>query len=249
MGDRDLQDEVIRYLTDARLRVTTPDALPLPTLEAEKAGRFAMFLARRYYRDRLQRSFRYSALFAKQTRRKAEDSVEGDAFAEIARDSVLGSLNAAQRVGQMAVTYLTDRDWQSTVPFSNTGAWWKTLLDYEYLHFLQTATSETAAKTARLQQGVSAVCNKFEWGMPDLLARLREGKPADDDLRREATLLFARTHSGKIYVMEIDKESEDVFRAVDGDRNLDEIATAAGLGCEDTKRILQSLTEIGAVVW
>jgi hypothetical protein len=248
MGDRDLQDEVIRYLTDARLRATPSDALPLPPQEADKAGRFAMFLARRYYRDRMQRSFRYSALFAKQTQRRAEDSVEGDAFAQIARDSVLGSLNAAQRAGQMAAAYLTDWHRQSTVPSYNIGAWWKSLLEYEYLHFLQTATSEVARTTGLPQRGVSAVCNQFEWFMPELLARLREAKPVGDDLRREVTLLFARTHTGKIYVMETDRAAEAVFRAISGNRKLEEIASAAGLGCEDTKRILQSLVEIGAVV-
>lgn len=248
MDDRDLQDEVIRYLTDARLRATPSGALPVPRPEAEKAGKFAMFLARRYYRDRMQRSFRYSAFFAKETQRRAEDSVEGNAFADIARDSVLGSLDAAQRVGQMAVAYLTDWHRQPTAPISNIGGWWKSLLDYEYLHFLQTATSETVAKTGRPQRGVSAVCHKFEWNMPELVTRLRKGQAAGDDLRGETTLLFARTHGGKIYVMEIDKAAESVFRSMEGNRSREEIAFAAGLGCEETSAILQSLVEVGAVV-
>src|SRR5437868_15219019 len=111
VDDRELQDEVIRYLTDARLRLT-PSALPLPEKDADRAGKFAMFLARRYYRDRLQRSFRYSALFASQTHRKAQDAVEGESFAALMHESVLGSLSAAQRVGQMAAAYLSDGDSQ-----------------------------------------------------------------------------------------------------------------------------------------
>ena len=61
-SDRELQDAVITYLADAALRRGASD-LPLAPEQAQRAGRFARFLARRYYRDRLARSFRYSRRF------------------------------------------------------------------------------------------------------------------------------------------------------------------------------------------
>jgi hypothetical protein len=56
-SDRELQDEVITYLADATLRRSSAD-LPMAPEQAQRADRFARFLARRYYRDRLARSFR-----------------------------------------------------------------------------------------------------------------------------------------------------------------------------------------------
>ena len=62
MTDRDVQDEIIRYLTEPLGRTSAALALALAPEQAARAGHFAQFLARRYYRDRLGRSFRYSAM-------------------------------------------------------------------------------------------------------------------------------------------------------------------------------------------
>src|SRR5256885_2888846 len=106
-SDRDLQDEVIRYLTDARSRNKNSAEPPLSPEQARKAEKFGRFLARRYYRDRLARSFRYSRLFASAIGRTAEQVVDGELFQGFLNACVMGSLEAAQRAGPMAAMYLS----------------------------------------------------------------------------------------------------------------------------------------------
>jgi len=238
MSDRTVQDDVIRYLADARVRAQAANA-PIPDSEAAKAAQFAHFLARRYYRDRLARSFRYSHRFRAQTRRIVEEVVDTLEFDHFLNECVMGSFDAAQRVGEMALAHL------SAAPAP--GAWWAELLDYEYCYFLQAATSERAASSGHPAPGVSAVCRRFTWALPEMLPRLRAGEAIQADLRREVTLLFSRTHAGRIYVVEVEPEVERTFLATDGQHNPEEIAAAAAVPVERTRAILRSLTEIGAM--
>jgi len=236
MSDRGVQDEIIRYLADAGARGHA--SAPIPASEAVKAARFAHFLARRYYRDRLARSFRYSHRFFGQTRRSAEQVVDSAEFDRFLSACVLGSLKSAQRVGEMAQAHLA-----ASMP----GPWWPDLLDYECAYFLQAATAEQGASAERPLPGVSAVCRRFAWALPGMLPRLREGKEIGDDLRREVTLLFSRTHTGRVYVVEVEPELETLFRATDGRRSMDEIAAATGIPAEQARALFASLQGIGAV--
>ena len=239
MRDRAVQDEVIRYLADGNVRAQGPHSAPISAGEAAKAAQFAHFLARRYYRDRLARSFRYSHRFRKPTGRIAEEVVDGKEFDQFLTECVMGSLESAQRVGAMARAHL------STAP--TPGTWWPDLLDYEYAYFLQAATAERRASLDRPSSGVSAICRHFAWALPELLPRLRAGEAPGDDLRREATLLFSRTHAGWIYVVEVESVMESVFRATDSHRTVDEIAEATGVSAEQAHAMLASLSSIGAV--
>jgi hypothetical protein len=238
MSDRAVQDAVIRYLADASVRAQGPHDAPIPAGEAAKAARFAHFLARRYYRDRLARSFRYSHRLIGQTRRSAEQVVDGAEFDCFLPGCVMGSLASAQRVGEMARAQL------AAVPL---GPWWPDLLDYECAYFLQAATAERGASADRPLPGVSAICQRFAWALPEMLPRLRAAEAIGDDLRREATLLFSRTHAGRIYVVEVEPRLESVFRATDGRRTVDAIAEAAGVPAEQAQALLVSLAGIGAV--
>lgn len=238
MSDRAVQDEIIRYLADGKLRASERHSAPILDTEALKAARFAHFLARRYYRDRLARSFRYSQRFRKTLRRAAEEVVDGTEFSEFLKGCVIGSLKSAQRVGAMARSHLM------VAPYP---AWWPELLEYECAYFLQAATAERATVGDRPSPGASAVCRRFAWALPEVLLRLRAGKDIGDELRSKSTLLFSRTHTGRIYVVEVEPAVEKVFCAVDGRRTEDEVAEATGVAAEDVCRILVSLDSIGAV--
>ncbi|MGH9557282.1 MAG: hypothetical protein ACRD2Y_15805 [Terriglobales bacterium] len=239
MSDRALQDELIRYLSDAGARAHPAENLPLAREEAAKAGRFAHFLARRYYRDRLVRSFRYTRPFQPQTGRLAEEIVDSPQFNSFLEQCVLGSLAAARRVGEMAVVHL------DTAP--HPGPWWRDLVEYEYAYFLQTATSEPASRTRRHTRCASAFSQTFSWFLPEVLERLRSGQPVGDDLHRECTLLFSRTHLGKIFVVELEKDAAAVFRSANGFRTPGQIATSAGVPVEVVIPLLEQFVEIGAV--
>ena len=239
MNDRALQDEIIRYLADANLRAQGQRGSLIAAVEAAKARQFAHFLARRYYRDRLFRSFRYSHRFQPQTGRTAQDVADSKAFDAFLEECVLGSLASANRVAAMARAYL------GAAPLP--GLWWPDLLEYECAYFLQAATSERSPSSAQPSRAVSTRCRRFAWALPEMLPRIRAGKPISHDLRRECTLLFSRTDAGRIYVVEAEPLIERIFCATDGTRTLEEIAEAAGVSAEDARQILTALAEIGAV--
>jgi len=239
MNDRALQDELIRYLSDAKLRRAPPRSLRLTGDEAEKANKFARFLARRYYRDRLIRSFRYSRVLSGRTGRRAEEVCDLPECEAFLNDCVLGSLASARRAGEMAVAHLATG--QGLYP------WWNDLIAYESAHFLQTATTERAQPGAHHRPSPSATCIHFEWALPEMLPRLRKGEPVGEESHRGVTLLFSRTHMGKVYVVELDESTAAVFRATDGARTLKQIAEAGGATGPQAEAAVSNLAQIGAV--
>ena len=96
-GDRELQDRVIRYLADARVRRVESEDVPLTEAEAEKAHRFSRFLTRRFYRDRLTRAFRHSGALAAQIGRRVEELLVAPEFDRFVEDCRMGSFECAQR--------------------------------------------------------------------------------------------------------------------------------------------------------
>ncbi len=235
--DRELQDEVIRYLAEAarRAAMPAPAFIPLAGDEAEKAERFARFLARRYYRDRLHRSFRYSRQVGG---RAAEEVVDSARFEAFLGECVLGSLGAARQVGEMALDFLG----AEAPPFP----WWSDLLAYENAYFLQAATSELRAGSRAPAPGGSSVCLDLEWDLPDLITRLK-ARTGGEARRRALTLIFSRTETGRIYVVEVDPPVAAVFRQTDGRHDILAIAAAAGVTPERAQQILSELAAIGAV--
>jgi len=235
-SDRDLQDALITYLSDAELRRTAPHSLPLSPEQTQRAGRFARFLARRYYRDRLARSFRYSRRFGA----SPEAFVDTPAFDAFLDDCVLGSLRAAETVGDLLVEHFR--------ALPAPGPWWNDLLEYERLFFLQAATSENTSATVFPRPVPSARCRTFSWDLPNLLLRLKSAEPTGQELRREVTLLFSRTHLGRIYVVEVDEATTAVFHAADGRRSPAQIAATTALSAAVVQQVLRGLAQVGAVV-
>jgi len=239
MNGRALQDEIIRYLSDATLRRAPLKSLKLTCDEAEKANKFARFLARRYYRDRLMRSFRYSRQFSGRTGRRAEEVCDLPECESFLNDCVLGSVASARRAGEMAVAYLS--------PGRSAFPWWGDLTAYEKAHLLQTATAERAQPGPRYQSALSATCIRFEWALPEMLPRLRQGETVGEEFHRGVALLFARTHMGKIYVVELDRTTAAIFDATDGARALEQIAESANVTRQQAEEALSNLVQVGAV--
>jgi hypothetical protein len=264
MSDRALQDRVIRYLTDAIERTGGPHTLPLSQVDAARAARFANFLARHYYRDRLARSFQYSYTLRERTGRSAEQIADSPEFDAFLPNCVLGSLESAERVGEMARRYL--------LAAAHPAPWWTSLVEYEHAYFLQAATSQLTPVSRFPVRGRSAVLKHFEWSMPKLLSKIRDFPPlakasgacsnsseksgastsvdeiAADDLRRNVTLLFSRNPEGKLFVVEVENAVAAVFNGIDGSRSIDEIASSAGVLRDEAQQVLAALANLGAVV-
>jgi len=241
MNGRALQDELIRYLSDARLRRAPrrPASLKLTGDEAAKANKFARFLARRYYRDRLLRSFRYSRQFSAAAGRRAEDICDGEGFGAFLDQCVLGSVASARQAGDLAAAHLA--------PGMSRFPWWNDLIAYQSAHLLQTATTERAEPGQHYQRSPSATCIQFEWALPEMLPRLRRGETVGEEFRRSTMLLFSRTHMGKIYVVELDECTAAVFGAVDGSRTLEQLAKSAGVTIQKAEEALSNLAQVGAL--
>ena len=171
---------------------------------------------------------------------RAIEVVDAEEFNRVVSREAMGSLAAAQRIGTLAVEHLTGLRGE---------AWWSALLDYEHAHFLQTATSESAHRRQHPRRGLSTVCRQFDWHLPELLQRIKTNQPMDDasNLHRPVTLLFSRTHAGKIFVMEVDAATAAVFSAVDGARSVAEISELTKMPLLVVEEIVQSLREVGAV--
>lgn len=236
--DRELQDEIIRYLMDAKLRSSETKPELLNDRETERARRFSHFLARRYYRDRLHRGFRYSAGLVGPAY-APEHVVESPEFDSILETCTLGSLETSREVGQLARAHL--------LPIREE-EWWSELLDYELGFFIQLAASETLLPGAVPKRSPSAIVRRFQFRIPELLERLKNGGNLADGLRAEVTLLFSRTHHGKIYVVEIDESALAVFSATDDQEGAEPMAASSSISLDETRRILATLSDIGAVV-
>jgi hypothetical protein len=237
-SDRDFQDEVIRYLTDAKLRSSDTNTKLLEDTETGRAKRFSHFLARRYYRDRMHRAFRYSATLISPPQ-APELVAESPEFDSILETCTLGSLDTSREVGQLAIARL--------LPLGQE-EWWADLIDYELAFFIQLATSEAPLPSTIPIRNPSTILHKFQFRIPELLECLRTGRSLADDFRAEVALLFSRTHHGKIYIVEADESAIMVFLATDGRKSSEEIATSCGIWVEETRRILSTLSDIGSIV-
>jgi len=235
--DRALQDQIIEFLTDASARSEAKDLEFLDANEVARAERFSRFLARRYYRDRLHRGFRYStALLGSEAAAKLVDTVN---FNPILESCTLGSLATASMVGKLAVSELRAR---------GSDEWWTELLDYEFAFFMQLATSERTPGGRFFRNAISTLIHEFQFAIPELLESLKKAKVSTNVVRKPTTLLFSRTHHGRIYVVELDATARAVVRAVNGSRHAAEIAECADLGQKETERILADLVRISAVL-
>ena len=232
-SDRDLHDRVISYLSDANLRAGSTDFLN--ETEVKRAERFSRFLARRYYRDRLRRSFRFSASLVSQSHAASRLPDHPD-FDEFLDHVVLGSLAAAREVGQLAVERLTPL---------RSEAWWPELLEYEFAFFLQLATSESTPPSEGVQVCISAVLRSFTFRIPEMLERLRSMKPPE--LQGNTTLLFSRTPHGRIYVVELDPITEALFIEISRGEDPRKRLSGDELRLQELRHTLSTLKEIGAV--
>ena len=105
MSDRALQDHVIRALADAPYRASTEwhrRALADP----ERVERYARFLARHFYYERIVHFFKYSRALARATGRRPEAVLNQPGFDALLPTVVLGSRASTQAVA--AVLELAD---------------------------------------------------------------------------------------------------------------------------------------------
>jgi hypothetical protein len=217
--------------------------------------------ARDFYRRQLAVSFRHSREFSQSLGSVAEALVDTPEFDAVVRDCTVGSFECARRLAEIAVVRLDrlpgiqgaetpgSHIEPASADIATARPWWRDLLNYERGCFLQSATTAEGSPTNRPRRGVSSVCMNFAWAVPEIVERIKNGRPVTNDLRRPMMLLFARTADGRVCVVEVGSAVEKVFRATNGLRTIEQIAATAGGGdVEETTEVLQALAGIGAVV-
>ena len=105
MSDRALQDHVIRALADAPYRAST-EWRRRALADPERVERYARFLARHFYYERIVHFFKYSRALARVTGRRPEAVLNQPGFDALLPTVVLGSRASAQAVARLVVDHV-----------------------------------------------------------------------------------------------------------------------------------------------
>ena len=268
-SDRALQDAVIRLLADAPFRaalrgddrVHALDGIPpahesaLRATDPERVRRFAHFLARGYYHERIVHFYKYSRILARWTGMRPADVLRTADFDALLDTIVLGSRESACAVAELVEAALAEAP--AAPPYAAD------LLRYESAQMITEAGprvwSSSAPPPALAPTTVAATSPDvlvldFEWDLPALLPTLLAVQAAPSAppspptaTRRPTQLLFARSPRARVTVMRCTATLAALVAAMDGTRELHDIAVAAGITDRDVVEIASALAEAGAI--
>ena len=249
MSDRALQDLVLRALADGPFRASREwqqRALADPVL----VERFARFLARHFYHERIVHFFKYSRALARVTDRRPEAVLRSPAFDALLPTMVLGGRDTARAVAGLVAGHVVQGAAAARVPYLEE------LLRYESAMMIAEAgprvwrddeppkrdddgAPETVEGTALLE---------LAYDLPAILPQLLApwaGVP--EAAARPTTLLIARSPHGRVTVARTDSVVARVVELADGRRTPEELARATGVGPGELEAALAGLSELGAV--
>src|SRR2546430_4000564 len=104
-NDRALQDDVIRALADAPYRASA-DWRRRALADPDRMDRYARFLARHFYYERIVHFFKYSRALARVTSRAPEGVLKSPAFDALLPALVLGSRETASAVARLVTAHV-----------------------------------------------------------------------------------------------------------------------------------------------
>ena len=255
MSDRAVQDEVIRALADAPYRASAAWQ-ERGLADAARVERFARFLARHFYHERIVHFFRYSGALARVTGRRPEAVLRQPQFDALLSTAVLGARDTARAVADLVVTH---------VAAGGTGEGGAIPYHADLLRYEETMMVVEAGPRVWREKGKGEVGQAtgappepvegtalldLDYDVPAVLAKLLQ--PWTTSLppvaaRRPTKLLVARSRHGRVTVARADEAVASIVRLTDGVRTLEDLARAAGLRPAELEATLSGLTEIGAV--
>ncbi len=251
MTDRAIQDEVIRALADAPYRGSAA-WLERDLADPDRVARFARFLARRFYFERVVHFFRYSRALARVTDRWPEAALRSSAFEAIVADAVLGSRSTAQMVASLVVEYLQEGKGRRALSYLDDlhryeGAMMIVEAGPRLWRELDRAPSGSLGADAAPKLADDAVILELEWDLPKVLpALVRDWVQPPVPARRPCRLVVARTPRGRVSVARLSDPVTDAMRHADGSRTLGELAAETGVELPALLEAFSSLSEIGA---
>src|SRR3989442_11390114 len=109
VNDRALQDDVIRALADAPYRASA-EWRERGLADAGRVERFARFLARHFYHERIVHFFKYSRALARVTARWPEAVLRQPGFDALLSTVVLGERATARAVARLGLAYVAGEE-------------------------------------------------------------------------------------------------------------------------------------------
>ncbi len=252
MSDRALQDRVIRALADAPYRAS-PEWRRQELADPERLERYARFLARHFYHERIAHFFKYSRALARVTGRRPDAVLKRPAFETLLPTAVLGSRETARAVARLVVEHVASAEPAVPIPYL------RDLLRYEEAMMVAEAGPRVWREDT-MEQGVGGgewdvpvtvegtVLLELAYDLPTVLPKLLQSWTEPPTAPRKATkLLVARSRHGRVAVARGDEAVAAVVKLADGKRTLAELARSAGLEVATLEETLKGLTELGAV--
>ena len=249
-SDRALQDDVIRALADAPYRAS--HAWRRRELaDPGRVERYARFLARHFYYERIVHFFKYSRALARVTGRAPEGVLKSASFDALLPELVLGSREAAGAVARLVTVHVVAG--AAPVPYLAD------LLRYESAMMVV----EAGPRVWRDSDGVGGagsreryrpetvegtVLLELAYDLPTVLPRLLQPwTELPQAPERRTKLLVARSPHGRVAVARSDESVTAVIELADGKRTLEELAAGTGLPVAELRQTLQGLVDLGAV--
>jgi len=248
--DRALQDDVIRALADAPFRASL-EWRRRALADPDRVERYARFLARHFYHERIVHFFKYSCALARVTGRAPEGILKAPAFEALLPGIILGSRDTAAAVARLVTAHVAAG--QASVPYLAD------LLRYEAAMMVVEAGPRVwrdgaspggagSAERFRPETVEGTVLLELSFDLPSILPKLLQPwTDVPQAPERRTKLLVARSPHGRVAVARSDESVAAVVQLADGRRTLGEIAGVAGLGVKDLEAALQGLVDLGAV--
>ena len=257
--DRALQDDIIRALADAPYRASL-EWRRLALADPDRVERYARFLARHFYHERIVHFFKYSRALARVTGRLPEAVLTGPRFDALLPGAVLGSRQTARVVARIVTEYVGAAGAAGArIPFLAD------LLRYEEAMMVTEAGPRIwrdAVGGAGSPKGVpdgpgegdlperveGTVLLELAFDLPVVLSKLLAPWTALPEApERTIKLLIARSPHGRVAVARSDESVAAVVQLADGSRTLEELAAGTGMEVGALRETLQGLVDLGAV--
>ena len=251
MSDREIQDSVIRALADAPYRAS-PEWRGLALADPTRLERFARFLARHFYYERVVHFFKYSRALAQVTGRRPEAVLHSAGFDALLTTAVLGSRATARAVAALAVHHVRPAGAEQSIPYLDD------LLAYEEAMMVAEAGPRVWRETGKGETGKGkgtspelvegTVLLELAYDLPSVLPKLLQ--PWTEVPRaapQRVRLLIARSPHGRVTVARADAAVASVVELADGRKTLPELAREAGLRSDHLEATLAGLADLGAV--
>lgn len=250
MSDRATQDAVIRALADASFR-SSREWLDRELADTDRLERFAHFLARHFYYERIIHFFKYSNVLSSHTGRSPESALLKGEFDELLPEMTLGSRLTAVRVAALVSDHVR------TAPGSADIEYLEDLLAYESAMMVAEAGPRRWRDDGPplqdiepghiARKGTNFQLLQLKFDVTQILPDLLNGR--EKPLQAPAgpvRLMFSRSPHGRVIVAHSTPELENLLTLAD-DRAFQDILMASGLDENELKQTLRDLQDWGAL--